>query len=174
MGPIDGAHLQRLCTPIRPAGRLIRAPGLRHWTLARSRDHPPSRQSGRTLETRRLRECAQLREQARLTVQKPSAVLISGTWANSEIAGQFTTMTPRPHASAAPRNTIRPGRDGGKSSLGLRQGSDLVMKISHRGLPAQSPNTKAPARGHRRLTISYRDAGQKMARYFAEIARPLS
>ena len=49
----------------------------------------------------------------RVALQKPNAVLISGTCAKLDIAAQFTMTAPTAHTTAAPKNTSRPGRVGG-------------------------------------------------------------
>src|ERR1700680_1817073 len=54
---------------------------------------------------------------------------------------------PRPHTTAAPKNSNFPGLNGGKSSLGLCQALESFMKISGRGSPAQSPSGQRPRRG---------------------------
>jgi hypothetical protein len=39
--------------------------------------------------------------------------LISGMWANADIAAQFMMTAPTTHTTAAPKNILGPGREGG-------------------------------------------------------------
>jgi hypothetical protein len=53
-----------------------------------------------------------------------------------DTTAQFIMAAAAAHTTAAPKNTSRPGREGGWSSLGLCHSLVSVMKISGHGSPA--------------------------------------